>query len=72
MAYLKQRLETLLGHEITVNTEEVTANRGQLTEAGKDYVGMVDDSNDLHLVLITHIRNIRHSPYNFEACSFGA
>ena len=78
MAYLKQRLETLLGHSVQIHIDtddpdnDWGVGTGKLVEAGEDYVGIdkpgLGDWAGLYLVLIAHITHIKHSPQHCEAC----
>jgi hypothetical protein len=76
MAYLKQRLETLLGHDVWLHVDtskwatkgEMDPPRiGKLVEAGEDYVG-VNEDKDLYLILIAHVIAIRHNSRTCLAC----
>ena len=73
MAYLKQRLETLLGHDVqpTLDTDEDTIQHqwapGELVEVGEDYVG-IDYRTSLFLFQIAHVISIQHSPRDCSAC----
>jgi len=77
MAYLKQRLETLLGHHVQIHMDKDDpdgwgAGSGNLVEAGEDYVGIDlpgrGDWAGLYLILIAHVTYIKHSPQHCTAC----
>ena len=73
MAYLKQRLETLLGHDVrpTMDTDQDTRqpqhSMGKLVEVGEDYVG-IDYHIALFLFQIAHVTYIEHTPRDCRAC----
>ena len=81
MAYLKQRLETLLGHRVYLMTdthpegwtrwqyEVVEPDRdGRLVEIGEDYIGIEYSGNELYLLPIAHVRHVHHNPRDCYAC----
>jgi len=73
MAYLKQRLETLLGHRVrpTSSTDQDPDQHGwapgELVEVGEDYVG-IDYRTVLVLFQIAHVISIQHTPQDCNAC----
>ena len=69
MAYLKQRLETLLGHDVRLmmDTHPEPWGPGKLVEVGEDYVGM-DYGIALYLMQIAHVIHIQHSPRDCATC----
>ena len=73
MAYLKQRLETLLGHEVRLHVltnecDDVGMRPGELGETGEDFVG-IWIGRVSYLVLIAHIIHIEHNTQICDACN---
>jgi hypothetical protein len=72
MAYLKQRLEALIGHDVRLHAErskwdDGEIGPGQLVETGEDYVG-IDIDGSMFYVLIARVRLFQHSLPR-EACN---
>jgi len=80
MPNLKQRLETLLGHEVELtSTTGVIGDIGfvpnqitKLVEVGEDYLGVERTSTSgnsfLTLILIAHLIHLQHSPQWCSTC----
>ena len=81
MAYLKQRLETLLGHHVYLMTdthpegwtrweEDVVEPNwaGWLVEIGEDYIGIEYSGDALYLLPIAHVKHIQHNPHFCSTC----
>ena len=73
MPYLKQRLETLLGHDVAlICTSPRTRAAGKLVEVGEDYLGIETitfyETSYLNLFLISHVIELEHSPQICNTC----
>jgi hypothetical protein len=68
MAYLKQRLETLLGHQVNVVREDEDWAPTRLVEVGEDYVGIEYSGLGLFLTLMARVMHIQHNPNSCDAC----
>ena len=73
MPYLKQRLETLVGHDVLLtSTSPRAGHTGKLVEVGEDYLGIetttIYETSYLNLFLIAHVIELQHSPQFCNTC----